>query len=343
MGDEVIPARKVVELLHSSAEDRALNAVVLGAGVSIMCAACYPRQPERLQYSARRVRPVSHNGDAPWWKVLLAECDGVVSIRFPRTLTDPRALILAEDAVDALSVTTCCHGEDEALGGWDWRSGLADALEEAVATTGDEWNEEWERLRRERERVQAADEAAYDAFTLMQMLPPRIRVQAFAAVLQQAGHPVVVEQARVSWECGDSDENGRWVRVSYVLDADRGMIPAHDTCGQHPEEDPSPLDLAAEYRRVLALSDAERAAYAPVPEKKRGSGWPRGGGTVPKKAPRRDEWPASRTKAWCVEHGLDIAAGINTLFKAVVAAEPDEAKRPTKAAIITMKKAQSAG
>lgn len=320
MDDRVIPAQKVLELLSSAAARRGLNALTRGRGVIVMCAACYPHQPERLEYSARRVHPLPGRTDtAPWAGVLHELCDGYSWIQYPRTLRDNRALILVSDAVDALDAETCCHVEDAALGGWDWRSELVASVEEAVADDGDEWSEEYDRLSKARAEARARDEAARQVATLSQQLPPKLRVQAFAAVLKAAGRRPVVEQARVSWECGHSDDEGRWMRVSYVLDPEQGMVPAHDTCRLHDDDEANEAALVAEYQRVVDMTEEERAEYKPVPEKAAGS-WRRGGfgaktgGRSAAKAEPKKVWTNERVQAFFQEHSVSLELGVQTLF-----------------------------
>lgn len=339
MDDRVIPARKALDLLSSAAKDRGLNAYSSAAGVIVMCASCYPHQPTRLEYSARRVRPVTgRTGDARWEDVLHEECDGFVRIRYPKALRDLRVPILVADAVPALSVEQCCHVEAEALGGWNWRSDLAQRVEDAVAVGGTEWSDEWDRLARAREQVRAREDAERAAFALGQQLPPKLRVQAFASVLKEAGRPVTVEQARVSWECGHSDEEGRWRRVSYVLDPERGMLPAADTCMLHDADETDPAALAAEYQLVVEMTDEERAEYAPVREKVRRNGppWARGRASSTPKAEPREEWTADRTRTFFDEHGIPLDLGVQVLFKR---AKEIGGAYPPRRAIEAMKKA----
>ncbi|WP_341974201.1 hypothetical protein [Microbacterium sp. LWO13-1.2] len=341
MDDRVIPARKALDLLSIAARDRGLNAYSSAAGVIVMCASCYPHQPERLEYSARRVRPLTgRTGDARWEDVLHEECDGFVRIRYPRTLRDLRVPILVADAVPALGVEQCCHVEAEALGGWDWRSDLAQRVEHAVAAGGTEWSDEWDRLARAREEMRAREAAERAAFALGQQLPPKLRVQAFASVLKAAGRSVAVEQARVSWECGHSDEEGRWRRVSYVLDPERGMLPAQDTCALHDAEETEPTALIAEYQRVVDMTDEERAGYKPVPERVIGGrgrpfGRNRGGAATPKAEPR-EEWMVERTRAFFDGHGIPLDLGVQVLFKR---AKVIGGAHPPRRAIEAMKKA----
>lgn len=350
---DVIPIRRVMELLR----DRAVEAFGFQAaaavwGVKIMCKVCYPGQPERLQYAQRRNQPTTtglyDRRAEHWLAVLRDECDGYILIRYPHMPDEGRVFV--EDAVDALIVRSCCHDEDNALGGWYWRQELAWLIEQELESNREKYEAEWEeserRSKRAREAARAHQEAVNAAYTFGQQIAARQRVQAVAAVLKAQGRQVMVEQARLSFECGHVSElgegrkGGEFERIVIIVNTDGMPVRGYESCTQHEDVDviPDIAVVAAEYARVAEMTPDERAAYKPVPETRAGGrGGPpwRKGGARTKAEPKPQRTPEAN-RAWFIEHDIDPGLPVQKLFAKAKEVGGDH---PPRAAIEVMKRA----
>lgn len=334
----ILPARRAFALLRVLAEGYGFRLDVPRLwGVELMCRVCFPDQPEQVQHNGRFV---------PWRDAVIKPYDGLVTIRYPRAPGDD-VLLPAEDAVSLLYVESCRrHDEEYALGGWRWRDDLAEAIEAASITEAPAWEARYDALTSAREAHVAAETAMRINWAAGLALTPAERVQVVAGLLVDAGLPVSVEQARIAWACGCTADAGDWQRMVIIIDSEGVPQIGPEWCTTHGDAMPELADVAAAYRRVAELSPEDRAAFKPVPESRRrsrgGSSW-KGGGDAGKPPPARGEaWPTDRTRDWCHDQGLNIDLGLHTLFKRVCEVEPDESKRPPRAALARMKKASRA-
>lgn len=272
-GDAVhLPRGVLHRLLADAAREAGFQAHGGSAYVWILCAACHPEQPENLPRADGHVVYWMHALTYTEGRSMAERCAGFV--RFDTvagTGSSGHDLLLVDDLAAWFAPHVCCHEVDQALADWDWIHALRQAVRGAVTANAGQWERAWseqEERRAERDRLVQLGQRTRQAAAA---LNHRERVTALWTVLRETERSVVLKDALVLWECGHTTGAGRFAEVCWLVNEAGLPGPAPGGCDQFHAGGPEvSLDaLLAEYERVAAMPEQDRAKYAAKSSKRR--------------------------------------------------------------------------